>query len=366
MESSSPSVPFPLLKDPARYTPCTIKYFDPAAGDDYTKPTKVSTMWIEVFRKSIPSFRARAAADSSVNDAEERAEKFAQRYGEMLDDLDRNPLRHGGPFDCLMLCRLRDLVLRELGFEDIFKTVKGEENESALKLLPSLLEEIDLINDGVQRLERLIKGVFAGNIFDLGAAKTADLFEKGQTNFKQVLGKLVPRPWVIDDLDRLKQRCASGPRYKKAVMFVDNAGADALLGMVPLAREFVKRGTKVVLAANEVPSINDITCYELRDALSQIDDDDIVLALDSGSLCVVSSGSDLPVIDLLNVSPELAWAADDADLVVLEGMGRAIETNLYAEFKCDSLCLGMVKHPEVAEFLGGTLYDCVCKFTEGH
>lgn len=42
--------------------------------------------------------------------------------------------------------------------------------------------------------------------------------------------------------------------------------------------------------------------------------------------------------------------------------GRGIETNLYAEFRCDSLKIGMVKHPEVAEFLGGRLYDCVFKY----
>jgi hydroxymethylpyrimidine/phosphomethylpyrimidine kinase len=56
--------------------------------------------------------------------------------------------------------------------------------------------------------------------------------------------------------------------------------------------------------------------------------------------------------------------ANDADLVVLEGMGRGIETNLYAQMKCDSIKIGMVKHPEVAQFLGGRLYDCVFKFSE--
>lgn len=70
------------------------------------------------------------------------------------------------------------------------------------------------------------------------------------------------------------------------------------------------------------------------------------------------------VIDLTMVSQELAYLASDADLVILEGMGRGIETNLYARFKCDSLKIGMVKHPEVAQFLGGRLYDCVFKFNE--
>lgn len=79
---------------------------------------------------------------------------------------------------------------------------------------------------------------------------------------------------------------------------------------------------------------------------------------------MVSTGNGLPVIDLTRVSQELADAAVDAELLVLEGMGRSIETNLYARTcrGCDVLKLGMVKHPEVADMLGGTLLDCVCKF----
>ena len=68
---------------------------------------------------------------------------------------------------------------------------------------------------------------------------------------------------------------------------------------------------------------------------------------------------------LRQISPELAREAEIADLVVLEGMGRAIETNLHARFVCDSLKLGMIKHPEVAQCLKGRLFDVVCKFDAG-
>jgi hypothetical protein len=61
-------------------------------------------------------------------------------------------------------------------------------------------------------------------------------------------------------------------------------------------------------------------------------------------------------------SPELVAACSGVDLLVLEGMGRAIETNLREAFSVDSLKLGMIKHPEVAACLGGRLYDCVCKY----
>jgi hypothetical protein len=65
---------------------------------------------------------------------------------------------------------------------------------------------------------------------------------------------------------------------------------------------------------------------------------------------------------MLQVSSEMAQQAADADLIILEGMGRGIETNLYARFACDSVKLGMIKHPEVATMLGGRMYDCVCRF----
>jgi len=175
---------------------------------------------------------------------------------------------------------------------------------------------------------------------------------------------LVPRPWVIDDLDAFILKW-SRKSWKKAVIFVDNCGADIVLGILPFARELLRRGTQVVLAANELPSINDVTYPELVEVISKLKDAHGQLAgVDDSNLWIANSGNDLPVIDLTRISQELAYLASDADLVILEGMGRGIETNLYAQFKCDSLKIGMVKHPEVAQFLGGRLYDCVFKFNE--
>lgn len=51
-------------------------------------------------------------------------------------------------------------------------------------------------------------------------------------------------------------------------------------------------------------------------------------------------------------------------LIVLQGMGRAIESNLNCDFdRCKAvLKMGVVKHPEVALCLGGTLGLPICKF----
>lgn len=282
----------------------------------------------------------------------------------MLEELKKNPESHGGPPDCILLCRLRELILRELGFHDIFKKVKDEENAKAMSLFEGVVQRNDEIEDGEKRAENLIRGILAGNIFDLGSAQLAEVFAKDGMSFLASCQNLLSRPWVIDDLDAFKSKWTK-KSWEKAVIFVDNSGADIILGILPFARELLRRGTKVILAANDMPSINDITYLELVEIVNKLKDENGKLAgVDVSDLIVANSGNDLPVIDLSSVAPELAYMASDADLVILEGMGRGIETNLYAQMRCDSIKIGMVKHPEVAQFLGGRLYDCVFKFNE--
>ena len=74
-------------------------------------------------------------------------------------------------------------------------------------------------------------------------------------------------------------------------------------GMIPLARELVKNGTSVVLAANEVPALNDITAAELRVLLKDCGQLDKLLgrAVQEELITVVSSGNSLPIIDLTKV-----------------------------------------------------------------
>lgn len=53
----------------------------------------------------------------------------------------------------------------------LFVIYQADENETALALLPELLKDIDGTEDKGARFETVVKGVFAGNIFDLGAGK---------------------------------------------------------------------------------------------------------------------------------------------------------------------------------------------------
>ncbi|KAI4347445.1 hypothetical protein L6164_008258 [Bauhinia variegata] len=364
MESASELVEFPLLLTPihSNYRACTIPYRFPSDNPRKATPTEIS--WIDLFKNSIPSFKKRAESDASVPDAATRAEKFAQRYTEILEDLKKDPESHGGPPDGILLCRLREQVLRELGFRDIFKKVKDEENAKAISLFEHVVHLNDAIDEEGKRLENLVRGIFAGNIFDLGSAQLAEVFSRDGMSFLASCQNLVPRPWVIDDLDTFKMKW-SKKSWKKVIIFVDNSGADIILGILPFARELLQHGSQVVLAANDLPSINDVTYQELIEIVSKLKDEQgRLVGVDASNLLIANSGNDLPVIDLTRVSQEVSYLANDADLVILEGMGRGIETNLYAQFRCDSLKIGMVKHPEVAQFLGGRLYDCVFKYNE--
>jgi hypothetical protein len=120
----------------------------------------------------------------------------------------------------------------------------------------------------------------------------------------------------------------------------------------------------VVLGANSIPSVNDITASELQKILEELAHMDSIFgtSLANGSVKAVGTGSGSPCLDLLRVSNELCEASRDVDLVIIEGMGRAIHTNYYAEFLVDSLKIAVFKNPQIAKELGAQLYEGLCSF----
>ncbi|KAL4457774.1 hypothetical protein ABPG75_012639 [Micractinium tetrahymenae] len=371
-------VPLPQLLELDSYNPSTLPFIPRAQLEKSGQPTYPALEdWIDIFRHSIGSFRRTAEADSSLPEAQRlaAAERFASAYLATVNEVEQEALAAsssgsdgssssgGRRLGCLELCQLREEALRAAGFVDIFRQIKAKENAGALGLLRDVCAELDQHTEQRDRWDAVLRGVFAGNIFDLGCAATTDMYHQEGISFHASRDKLLARPWVVDDLDALLDRLCSH-KYQRAVLFVDNSGSDVILGMLPLTRELLRTGATVIIAANSAPSINDITAAELDALLPQVCVADPVLCkgVSSCKLQVVPNGSGLPVIDLSKVSAELAEAAAGADLVVLEGMGRSIETNLHVKLSCDTVNLGMIKHPEVAASLGGRLYDCVCRF----
>lgn len=345
----------PLLADAKQYMACPW---------DLSQHDELRVYWFGLFRghfrRLIEEVEAEYGDDTRLAG---RVESMTNSFNRQFDEIEQRGVG-AGRLDIIALCRARERAIDAGGIEDAYRGAKARENETALSLLSSWLVQLDGL-DEVQRSQRLIEGIFAGNIFDLGATETLDLLAGQPVDFHATLGKLRPRPWLIDDLDTWLKRWADRP-HRSSVLFVDNAGCDIVLGMIPFARELLRRGTDVLLTANMEPSLNDVTHEELTALISTISQHDGIIrdALADGRLELVASGNDIPLIDLSRVSPALAEAVvrRGVDLVVLEGMGRAIESNLNAAFTCDVVKIAMLKDGNVAGKLGGDLYDLVFKF----
>ena len=379
--------PFVLLKDPATYRACRW---------DMREDDEGRAWWIAFFKKHVHTildlgFQMAIARDEregrnlaahgpgdrvhQQDPAEpdpaggqigrEPAEPVRQRmlacvaaFDAKFDAFNADPQDavRAGPVTILTLDEWRDELLREHGFIDPFADLKERENAGVLPLLSKVCRQLDA-SSGTEQFRAAVEGVFAGNIFDMGAAGSAQLLLEGKLDFFTTRKKLPARPWLVDQFDAFAEHAARG--WRKAVFFVDNAGSDFMLGAVPFMRMLARRGTRVVLATNERPTLNDMTFAEVSAWWPRMVEAEPSLA---GTAEIVSTGTGEPLIDLAGVSPELNAAAAGADLVVMEGMGRGVESNLDADFVCDAANLAMLKDPMVAKRLGGKLYDVVCRF----
>jgi damage-control phosphatase, subfamily II, stand-alone protein len=351
--------PFCLLSNPDTYKPLDWDLVEDIQG---------CAAWLAVFEKVFSEILGHAnrvygeAAATRINTARRQ---FAAEIATLRSNPASFQTATGKQLNLLELDRIRDCVLRSNGLPDPFSAIKTRENRAAMALYTLVVDLHDYL-EGRNRWLHLVEGVIAGNTFDLGAPATFHLGHEPQ-DFMACIENTKPRPWFKDDFDAFADCVVSesGPRWHKAVILVDNAGSDFVLGVLPFARELLKCGVKVVLGANELPSLNDITATEVREVVSSLRLGDPLLdnALTNDMLSIVSTGTDVPVIDLSAVSDELNAAAADADLLVLEGMGRGVETNYDADFTIDTLRICLIKNESVAQRIGGENFDCVCRFT---
>jgi len=350
-----------------------LTYFPLISSDEYHPDTfdltdpELQKYWIDTFDKNLHKMVDMALSWQKTHYVTntENPKSFEDIYRKHLQVLRREPNAYG-PLSVRSLLILREQCLHEMGFGDIFEHVKQEEKESALETLPGLLKKIDALPE-YEKLGVLIDNVLAGNMFDWGANEVHNMLQKGELNFDSAKTK-VKKSEKYFNLNEFRERFNSEPKYKRAVIFVDNSGADIVLGIIPFARYLLSCQIEVILAANSQPCVNDVTYKDLLDIIER------VAALDStinnaynqsGRLMISETGSGSPCLDLRNINYELAEACESADLVIIEGMGRAMHTNFHAKFLCDSLKLAVFKNANVAKSLGGNMYDGICIFDRG-
>jgi damage-control phosphatase, subfamily II, stand-alone protein len=348
---------FCLLKDPDNY----VLY-----DWDLVQDTESQTYWLDHFVGQFDQ-TLKCAADryGSESDGPERIETARLHFRRILKHLRMHPdSLPGGRLGVIDVCRLREMVLRGHALGDPFACLKARENRSALDCYAQTIENYGKLS-GREKWVALAGGVFAGNLFDVGSPAGMEAPDV-PPDFFQSVDNVKPRPWFIDGFDAFYEDASKpGGTWRKAVVFIDNAGSDFILGLMPLLKELAAGGTSIVLAANELPSLNDLTAAEAQacfDELATIDAELGALAR-RGMFEVVSSGNDLPLIDLTNISDALNTAAAGADLVIVEGMGRGIESNFNTAFSVDALHAAVLKDPQVTKHIGGELFDCIFKYT---
>ncbi|XP_076171818.1 4'-phosphopantetheine phosphatase [Ptiloglossa arizonensis] len=348
----------PLLKDPATYNPDTTDLAEDKEARDY---------WLQCFEESVDKFIARAIHSQPHSlTAKDRATKLKEKYINRLHYLHLQPFAYGALTVRVLLDTIEH-CMKEFDFPDPYLHQKKTENEEALKHFKDRITALDKLK-GAEKIKALVLGVLSGNMFDWGAKAVATLMETTDFGFAEAEAKIPGRPWLQDDLDDWIYRLETGPSYKCAAIFVDNSGVDIVLGILPFARDLLLRGTKVILCANSMPALNDVTYPELvvtlRDAskICKV----IKHALKENRLIAMETAQAGPCLDLSRLSVDLclAMVKHNVDLIVLEGMGRTLHTNLNAKLTCECLKLAVVKNRWLALRLGGDMYAVICKYEQ--
>nr|XP_009304205.1 pantothenate kinase 4 isoform X4 [Danio rerio] len=349
-------VNLPLLHDPTSYIPDTVDLTEDALARDY---------WLYCFEDALDGVVKRAVASQKDQpEAAERAEKFRQKYRHKLQTLRHQPFAYGS-LTVRSLLDTREHCLNEFNFPDPYSKIKQKENDMALKYYLKVVKSVEELS-WEQRQFALVKGLLAGNVFDWGAKAVSDVLETDpEFGFEQAKQQLQERPWLVDAYSQWIERM-KGPPHKCALFFVDNSGIDIILGVFPFIRELLLRGTEVVLASNSGPALNDVTNSELQILTERIAAMDPVIqsAFKEDRLALVQNGSSSPCLDLSRLDKVLATVVRErgTDLVIIEGMGRAIHTNYYAMLSCESLKLAVIKNSWLAERLGGKIFSVVFKY----
>ncbi|EGT30162.1 CBN-PNK-4 protein [Caenorhabditis brenneri] len=340
---------------------------------DFNNDEQARNFWIEILDKTIADMTKYAIASQKHCDQQDevtqRAKDFELDFVNTMNTIKEHHVAYGNS-NARNLLEVREQILQEKGFDDIYVQKKHEENCTAIAELPNVLAIIDKLketSDEKTVLEYVSRGLLAGNVFDWGAKEVVKMMNsESGLSFQSAINHVEDRPWLFDGFDSFHSK---HKEYKSVLIFVDNSGFDYILGIIPFARELLRNGSKVIICANTSPALNDLTHREmvnLAPALKKADAD-LAKFIDSEQMMFVQSGQESPCLDARRVHQELNEVVETykTDLVVIEGMGRALHTNFNVQFKCDSLKAAVIKTQWLADRLGGKMFSVVFKHELG-
>uniref|UniRef100_A0AAX7VSV6 4'-phosphopantetheine phosphatase n=1 Tax=Astatotilapia calliptera TaxID=8154 RepID=A0AAX7VSV6_ASTCA len=355
------------------------------------------TYSINFFTKATPSSPRRTGAASALLQLQPQSvypnqyswgENYAGSSGLMSVSPDMNPMQRArsGTFDMLEMDRLERQLVNLPLLQDpssyIPDTVDLTEDALAREYWLYCFEEA---------LDGVVKRAVASQPDMPEAALRAEKFRQKYRHKLQTLrqqpfayGSLTVRSLLDtrehclnefnfpDPYSKIKQRenDIALKYYQKAVKSLDELSWEekqfALVQGVLAGNVFDWGAKAVVLASNSGPALNDVTNGELQILTERIAAMDPVIeaGLREDRLLLVQSGSSSPCLDLSRLDKVLAMVVRErqTDLVIIEGMGRAIHTNYYAMLSCESLKMAVIKNSWLADRLGGKLFSVVFKY----
>ncbi|CAG9853873.1 unnamed protein product [Phyllotreta striolata] len=344
----------PLLRNPETYNPDSLDLLTNIEARDY---------WLHCLEQMVKKFVKKAKyLHPDDPDATEKAILCYQDFHNLVQQLILDPTILK-PLSIRKLLECNEDNLRTY-FKDPWLVQKQTESNHALSQFDHRIELIDSIEDVEKKWLEIVRGVLTGNFFDWGAKIVTDILETTQNfGFQDAAHIIQKRPWYLDKFDDFFNQIKVKP-YKSCVIFVDNLGVDFILGILPMVREFLSQGTKVILTANTYPALNDVTFQELSTYCHKAAEHCSILkeGLKSKHLSFVENGQKGPCLDLANLSPDLCERMKSADLVIIEGMARAVHTNMYAKLTVDCLKLAVLKNEWLARSLGTEQFAVICDF----
>ncbi|KAL3282218.1 hypothetical protein HHI36_005412 [Cryptolaemus montrouzieri] len=325
----------PLLRNPNQYDPDTIDLLNDSKQRDY---------WLNCLDQMIKKFIPKASVLNPEDvRATEKAEKSYQSFHMLIEQLREDPyLLH--PLSVRTLLEFNEDNLRDNNFKDAWSHQKQKESNLAFKQFRSRLDYVDSVEPFNDKWLEIIKGVLAGNVFDWGSKTVSDILEKSPDfGLNEAMDTIQPRPWFKDDFDLFVRKLQDCP-YEKL--------------------ELLKLNTKVILVANSLPALNDVTYRELKSYLIEASRQCNVFknAINENKLLCYENGQRGPCLDLASLPEELCNIMLTTDCVILEGMGRAVQTNFYATFVVDCLKLAVLKNEWLAKSLGASQFFVICDF----
>ncbi len=314
--------------------------------------------WMTALRKNsrhmLDSYTEKASPEMH-----EKCRRAHVRFCRFLDDFE-SELDPNGPRTVNEVVEIRRHIFTEHGIPDPYRDLKRRDNERALAMLGRSGEVVPAGSSERELLRWIVSLVMAGNLVDMGSAEARKLNRDAKTTVFDRTAELAGKAWFRDELGELEARLKDGPREDGSIVIcTDNAGAEMVLGVTTLVKHLATLGYSSVIAANEVPALNDMTAGEATELFQTMSgtDPELRSLFDTGKLRLISSGSVTSGLDMMKVSREFDACASGAEMLVVIGQGRAVETNWNTRLSIPWARIASVKDPAVAGALGCEVFD---------